>query len=65
MSDIPTYNCIPALTPHTPTMNMHSKITEIITADIDTHMKEGVSWNGTKAANAILAAFTVTEKPNS
>jgi hypothetical protein len=62
MSNLPTHNSIPALTPRDTKASIREHIAAIIATDIDQHVERGGLWSGLKAADAILAAFTVTER---
>ena len=61
MSDLPTYNGMPALTPRVPTVSMRDKIRYIIDENVAYDYDGSVSGFD-DAADAILAAFTVTER---
>jgi len=37
---------------------MRDKIAQIISDDVDAHLNSGIPWDGTKAADAIIAALS-------
>jgi hypothetical protein len=58
MSNLPTYHGMPALTPRKPTISMCDKIAEIL----EEYLPHPSDDEYRDAADAILVAFTVTER---